>query len=285
MNVSSAHSQLLPKYRPFLKWAGGKYRLLDKIHKTFPKNKKRLIEPFVGAGSVFLNSHFDEYILVDINQDLIHLFTIIQNQPNEFIEAANLLFTAPDANSEDFYYQCRTTFNSRQDPFTRATLFLYLNRFGYNGLCRYNNKKEFNVPFGDYLRPYFPEAEIRYFSQHAQKATFICGDFSEAFKYANAESIVYCDPPYAPLNQHSNFTQYAGNGFSLDHQVELARLARSTSTDIGAHVIISNHDTPFTRKIYQGAKFKRALVQRTISQNGQQRQKVKELLAVFKPAL
>ena len=71
----------------------------------------------------------------------------------------------------------------------------------------------YNVPFGRYKHPYFPNAELKYFSEKAQKATFIQGDFATAFSQLNADDVVYCDPPYSPINPTSNFTAYAGNSF------------------------------------------------------------------------
>lgn len=270
------------KHRPFLKWAGGKYRLTEEINKLLPKKKSCLIEPFVGAGSVFLNSQFSHYILADLNPDLISLFNIVKSDLEHFIQQSRLLFTHTESNTAHFYYQQRQQFNYSQDPFERACLFLYLNRFGYNGLCRYNSKQQFNVPFGAYIKPYFPEDEIRFFSQKAQSAVFICADFRESFNLANDNCVIYCDPPYAPIQQLTNFTQYSGSQFGLEQQAELADLARRYVKDKKCTVVISNHDTAFTRQIYHGAKIKKLSVQRHISQNGTKREKVKELIAVFK---
>lgn len=148
----------MKKNRAFLKWAGGKYPLLDDIKRHLPKGEC-LVEPFVGAGSVFLNTDFSRYILADINSDLISLYNIVKTRTEEYVQAARELFV-PETNCAEVYYQFREEFNKSQDPLRRAVLFLYLNRYGYNGLCRYNLRGEFNVPFGRYKKPYFPEAEL-----------------------------------------------------------------------------------------------------------------------------
>ncbi|OOF35830.1 Dam family site-specific DNA-(adenine-N6)-methyltransferase [Rodentibacter heidelbergensis] len=270
------------KHRPFLKWAGGKFRLTDEINKAFPKKKQCLVEPFVGAGAVFLNTHFERYILADINPDLINLFNLVKENVEGYIEACKPLFDAPNANTPEYYYAKRQQFNESSDPFERAVIFLYLNRFGFNGLCRYNSKNEFNVPFGAYKTHYFPENELRYFAHKAQSAVFFCGDFQETFELADQTSVIYCDPPYAPLHQHTNFTGYAGNDFGLTHQRTLAEAAKKIQKEKQIPVLISNHDTKFTREIYKGAKFKAVKVQRSISQNSAKRVKVKELIAIFK---
>lgn len=270
------------KQRPFLKWAGGKYRLIEEISRQLPK-RECLVEPFVGAGSVFLNTDFERYLLADINPDLINLFNVVKQDVERYIDAIRPLFTHSLANTPLFYYEQRQRFNQSEDIFQRAVLFLYLNRFGFNGLCRYNKKREYNVPFGDYRQHYFPEKELRFFAEKAQRATFVCLDFEQLFTQILATSdeyVVYCDPPYAPLRQETNFTQYAGGGFSLEQQRLLASYARQAAS-AQIPVLISNHDTPFTRELYQGAKIKTFKVQRNIGQRAASRVKVDELFALF----
>lgn len=274
--------QPIIKSRSFLKWAGGKYRLTEQISQFLPKRKSCLIEPFVGAGSVFLNSNFKRYILADINPDLINLFNIVKQNVEQYIADCKPLFFHPEANTASYYYLQREVFNQSQDSYQKALLFLYLNRFGFNGLCRYNSQHKFNVPFGAYKTHYFPEQELRFFAQKAQSAVFICQDFRETFQLADKDCVIYCDPPYAPISQITNFTDYTANDFNLGHQRELALLAKQTVNQHQIPVIISNHDTLFTREIYQGAKIKKIKVQRSISHSAQQRTKVNELIAVFK---
>lgn len=267
------------KQRAFLKWAGGKFRLTDEISHHLPK-KACLVEPFVGAGSVFLNTDFERYILADVNPDLINLFNTVKSDVENYIIHTAKLFSHPNANTREFYNAQREKFNRSKDIFTRSVIFLYLNRFGFNGLCRYNKKQQYNVPFGRYKKHYFPEKELRFFAAKAQKALFICADFQQTFDYLEQNSddyVVYCDPPYAPLQQETNFTSYAGGGFSLAQQQALAILAKNAKVP----VLISNHDTEFTREIYQGAKLKALKVQRSIGKSAQSRVKIDELLALF----
>ena len=268
--------------RSALKWAGGKKKVVDEIASLLPKQgKKRLVEPFVGGGSVFLNLDFDEYLLVDMNNDLINLFNIIKNQPESYIADAQKLFTG-ETNQADKYYQLRTQFNLSHDPYERSLLFLYLNRHGYNGLCRYNKSGGYNVPFGSYKHPYFPYEELHYFSQRAQKATFMQGDFETAFAQLQPNDVVYCDPPYSPINPTSNFTAYAGNSFTDADQKRLVDCAQQAQSQ-GIATLISNHYVDFTKALYKDASKKKLFqVQRTISQKGKGRIKVKEVLALYK---
>lgn len=272
----------MKKNRAFLKWAGGKYPLLDDIKRHLPQGEC-LIEPFVGAGSVFLNTDFSRYILAAINSDLISLYNIVKTRTDEYVQASRELFM-PETNQAEVYYRFREEFNASQDPFRRAVLFLYLNRFGYNGLCRYNLRGEFNVPFGRYKKPYFPEAELYHFAEKAQNAEFHCLSYEECMDRADSNSVVYCDPPYAPLSATANFTAYHTNSFSPKEQAHLAEMAEKlVSKQIP--VLISNHDTPDTREWYRAAKHFQVKVRRSISSNGGTRKKVNELLALYKPGV
>mgnify|MGYP006135423857 FL=1 len=269
------------KHRAFLKWAGGKYSLCDVIAKMLPKGDC-LIEPFVGAGSVFLNTDYDRYILNDINQDLINLYKIIQTTPDRYIDDARKFFSIAN-NQADVYYQLRAEFNASSDAYFRSLVFLYMNRHGYNGLCRYNKSGGYNVPFGKYKRPYFPEVELNYFAEKSQKAEFVCKGYRDVFAQAKKGHVIYCDPPYVPLSKTASFTSYAGNGFGLDEQADLANAAEEVSIKGDISVLISNHDTIWTRKIYEHSnKITKLQVARTISQSANKRKKVAELLALYK---
>lgn len=269
----------MSKQRAFLKWAGGKYNLIEPITAVLPEGNK-LIEPFVGAGSVFLNTNYPSYLLNDVNPDLITLFKTVKRRPMRFIEDARKLFSMAN-NTPEAYYALRQQFNASTDGYERSLLFLYLNRHGYNGLCRYNLSGQFNVPFGQYLRPYFPRAEIEFFAEKAQRATFTCMSFEKVFRRARKGDVVYCDPPYAPLSLTANFTSYASGGFSIAHQTELARRAEQTARKRGIPVLISNHDTDFTRLLYKKAQLETLQVSRFISPKGESRGKVAELLALY----
>lgn len=269
----------MKKHRAFLKWAGGKYSLVEEIQRHLPDARK-LIEPFVGAGSVFLNTDYDHYLLADINPDLINLYNHLKDDPERFVEDVRVLFQ-PEYNQKEVYLDLRIEFNQCTDSYRRSLLFLYMNRHGFNGLCRYNKKGGFNVPFGSYKKPYFPEKEMYFFAEKAKKATFVCEGYVDTFKRARKGAVVYCDPPYAPLSTTANFTSYAGNGFSLDDQAALADIAEKAAFERDIPVLISNHDTTLTRRLYHGATLNTIKVKRTISRNGAGRNKVDELMALF----
>lgn len=270
----------LAKQRAFLKWAGGKYNLAEAIRQHLPDGDL-LVEPFVGAGSVFLNTDYPRYLLNDINADLIELYRLLQAQPDMLISAAQQFFCEQN-NDKERYLALRQEFNQTSDPLERSLLFLYLNRHCFNGLCRYNQSGLFNVPFGKYKKPYFPEVELWRFAEKAQKAEFTCLSYAELFaRLPQPPTVVYCDPPYVPLSKTASFTSYAKNSFTLDDQAELANLAESAQA-VGHTVVISNHDTPLTRKIYASAELDSIQVGRSISQKGSTRGKVAELFAIYR---
>jgi len=267
--------------RPFLKWAGNKYAIRDRICRLLPP-AKRLIEPFAGAAAVFLNTEYDAALLADSNPDLIGLYRILQEEGERFIACCAPLFTS-EYNCADCYYALRDEFNRCRNKRRRAALFLYLNRHGYNGLCRYNASGGFNVPFGRYIKPYFPLKEMQAFHVLAQRARFMVADFREVMSKAMPGDVVYCDPPYVPLSRTANFTSYHTGRFGEKEQAELARLAEELSVR-GVPVVISNHDTAFVVEAYRKARITRFPVQRFISSKGANRGKAAELLALFSAA-
>ena len=134
--------------RPFLKWPGSKYRIVDAIKARLPEGN-RLVEPFVGSGAVFLNTDYNRYLLNDNNPDLINLYRILKKEGEPFIQFCRTFFT-PENNSATKYYEFRHLFNTTDDRRLKSALLVYLNRHGFNGLIRYNLQHEFNVPFGEY---------------------------------------------------------------------------------------------------------------------------------------
>lgn len=264
--------------KPFLKWAGNKYAIIERIKAVLPAGN-RLIEPFTGSGAVFLNTDYPAYQLSDINADLIHLYRYLQKDGKQFVSYCKGLFT-PETNNAQTYYLFRDIFNTTTDLRLRAALFVYFNKHGYNGLCRFNASGGFNVPFGKYARPYFPEKEMLAFHARLQDAELQIQDFVTSMKAARPGDVVYCDPPYVPLSETANFTSYSAEGFGIDEQQQLADLARWLSRK-GIAVVISNHDTVFTQTAYESAQIISFKVRRYISCKGSGRGQASEMLALF----
>lgn len=269
--------------RPFLKWAGAKTKLLPAIRAAVPAAARRLIEPFVGSGVVGLNLGFPENVLADSNADLVAVYSFLQHDGEAFIDACATLFT-PDHNNAGAFYALRDEFNTTNDARRKAALFVYLNRHGYNGLCRYNRRGRFNVPFGRYTRPRLPRERMRTFHAFLQRCDVRQADFRAVLAEAGAGDFVYCDPPYVPASATANFTEYAQHGFTAKAQHDLVACCQAAAQR-GACVALSNHDTPETRQLYAIAdECHELLVPRRISCHSATRAPARELLVVFRPA-
>ena len=264
--------------KPFLKWDGGKYRLLDRIFAELPPGK-RLLEPFCGAASVGLNGQYDRVWLNDGNPNLVEVFAALLAGGEAFIDRCGSLFV-PANNHREAYLGLREAYNTSDNPDERAALFIYLNRHGFNGLCRFNRKGGFNVPFGRDAKPYCPRLEMEAFIQNGERFTVTNLDFEAVMEAAEPGDVIYCDPPYLPLSTTAKFSDYGAEGFSMEAQRRLAESAMRCAGR-GIPVVVSNHDTADSALLYRGARIERFAVQRNISCNAAKREKAAELLAVF----
>jgi DNA adenine methylase len=267
------------RVRPFLKWAGGKFRVLDEILPRLPGGS-RLIEPFAGSAAVSLNAGYSSGIVADSNRDLINLYRSIQVDADRFISETRQLFGGA-YNNRSAFDALRSEFNESADAFRRSVIFVYLNRHGFNGLCRYNGSGRFNVPFGRYKCPGLPSAEIEAFAERTAALQFIRQDFETTMAESQHGDVIYCDPPYVPLSVTANFTSYAPDAFGFAQQKALAEKARECAGR-GVPVVISNHDTAESRALYQGAEIHTFEVQRFISSKASTRGNAPELLAIFR---
>jgi DNA adenine methylase len=273
-----------------LKWAGNKYRVLPHLLPLIG-TPVRYCEPFGGSLSVALNVNVDEYILNDINQDLYSLYT---NIDIDFISECAKIFVNEN-NTRERYLELRNTFNFETNNRERAKLFLYLNKHAFNGLCRYNSKGGFNVPYGkennnsktgrvEKTKAHFPQKEMLDFIVAFNNKTveFSSTTFSNQLLYSSLESgdVVYFDPPYISISDTASFTNYTTEGFTHDQQIELVQLAESLANR-GIKVIISNHDVPIARELYKNAQIYPIQVTRTVSAKSSSRKKANELIAVY----
>lgn len=265
--------------RPFLKWAGGKYSLLPELERLIPAGK-RLIEPFVGGGSVFLNSDKHErFLLADINADLINLYQMLAVVPDSVIAEAMKAFR--HLNDVENYTVIREAFNAQKLNATeRAAAFLYLNRHCFNGLMRYNLDGFFNVGWGKYKAPYFPEKELMAFRKKSSACVFMNAGFERTLRLAGDGDVVYCDPPYEPMPGTAGFTSYASGGFSWDSQVALAESCVAAHQR-GAKVFISNSTAPRVIELYEqhGFTLHRVNARRSISSKGSTRETANDIVA------
>ncbi len=277
--MKNLNIEIEKKYIPFLKWAGGKRKIIDRIKEILPDGK-RLIEPFSGSATVFLNTNYKKNLIADTNKDVINLFNHLKNEKKEFVDYCSQFFI-PENNDPEKYYQFRKVFNETEETILRAALFLYLNKHGYNGLCRYNSSGGFNVPFGKYKNIRFPDNYMLEFINQTKDAKFVTQDFEKTFSQARLGDVIYCDPPYVQQNASKQTFKYHKGDFGFAEQEKLAELAKITSKK-GIPVLISNHLTEFTQEIYKGAELSTFSVRRSISCKGDDRKEAHEVLALFK---
>lgn len=266
-----------------LKWVGSKVRIMPQLRGHLPEGK-RLVEPFAGSCAVMMNTDYDEYLIADLNPDLVNLYKVMAYHTDAFLMELYDLFSAGGLGEQEsravYYYAVRDAFNLSgkgvgAESVEAAARFMYLNRHGFNGLCRYNRRGQFNVPFGKYKKIYFPLDEVRAFAEKAKRATFISAHYSETLSLVRTGDVVYCDPPY--LTESGNFTSYTDSGFSHMDQGRLARRLRRLA-EKGVSVVASNSDLEMVRYLYAGFDAVRINAPRSVGAAAASQKVAKELI-------
>jgi DNA adenine methylase len=248
-----------------LKWAGGKRWLLPYLQPLWEKYRDRhYVEPFCGGPGIALGLAPKAALLNDANPHLINFYNHLQR---------GLRLTIKAENSEETCYRHRERFNhlitnGKSASAETAQLFYYLNRTGYNGLCRFNRSGQFNVPFGQHKTINYLKDFDRY-RKLLSRWTFSSGDLTSV--PLKEGDFVYADPPY-----DVEFTTYSAGGFSWADQ-------ERTAEWIAAHdgpVVLSNQATPRIVMLYKQLGFKLKYLEgpRRISCNGD-RTAAREVLA------
>lgn len=260
---------------PFLKWAGGKRRLLPELLKRIPDQDAVDVyyEPFLGGGALFFATDFRKAVLGDINEELINAYRAVRDSVEELIEVLN-----EHIHDRDYYYKIRSIDPAGLSPVERAGRTVFLNRTCFNGLYRVNSRGLFNVPFGAYKNPVIcNERNLRAASRKLKKAELICGDFRKVAKQAGCGDFVYFDPPYARMQGARSFVDYSAAGFGPDDQERLAHFFRELCWR-GARCLLSNADALSVQKLYAGFARDSVLAPRSINSDGGNRGCVSELL-------
>ncbi|MFB6151632.1 MAG: DNA adenine methylase [Haloarculaceae archaeon] len=238
---------------PVLKWAGGKRQLLDELYARFPADYDRYHEPFLGGGALFFDLEPSGGTVNDANPRLVNFYRQVRDRPEELVDRCRSFADPesdpdpdrPHAGEDSYYYQQRALFNRRPrgeafDELEEAALLLYLNRTCFNGLYRENADGEFNVPVGRYANPDWVRAEqVRAAGAVLAGTDLRCGDFEYVADAAAAGDLVYFDPPYEPVGQTADFTDYDAEGFGRADQERLLAVARELD-EAGVHVVVSN---------------------------------------------
>jgi DNA adenine methylase len=271
----SESSERTPK--PFLKWAGGKAQLVKAISEFIPKQFNRYWEPFIGGGALFFALRPQKASLSDINSELINTYTVVRDSVGELItELKTHVYT------EEHFYEVRG-WDRRIDflnisPVKRAARFIYLNKCCFNGLHRVNSKGYFNVPFGQYSNPKIVDEVNLYACSRALSGVDLSTQSYLSIEQQVEEGdLVYFDPPYVPVSDTAYFTSYTQEGFSFNDQIALRDLC-ARLVDKGAHIILSNAESPFIEKLYQGFKINSVFATRAINSKASSRGEVGEFI-------
>lgn len=274
------------KVKPFLKWPGGKRRVLPEIKKYIPEQYGTYYEGFIGGGAVLLDLLPVNARVSDVNSELIQSYQTIRDNVTEIIEAlekhaANhslehfMAVRALDRNIEGF---------ANIDAVTKTARMIYLNRTCFNGLYRVNSKNQFNSPFGKYENPKIVDREnLTALSAWLKSSNVEFSDqgYKNTISLAGNDDFVYLDPPYIPLTETASFVSYTKDGFDIDDQIALRDMAVEID-DRGGYVLLSNSDTPQIRELYQDFHIEAINVKRSVGASSATRKAVGEVLVLGK---
>ena len=192
---------------PFVKWAGGKRQLLERIVERMPQRYVNYFEPFIGGGAVLFGLQPENALINDINESLINTYKVIANSPKQFIECVKEIDSKIGEDGKTYYYSLREHYNDKlmKDEFDieLAALFVFINKHCFNGLYRVNGKGLFNVPYNNSKRESIDEESIMAVSDYLKNVTILSGDFEVACQGAGNGDFVFLDSPYA---HHLNLT-------------------------------------------------------------------------------
>lgn len=274
--------------KPFLKWAGGKAKLAPYLTELFPKQIRRYYEPFLGGGSLFWTlaheGRFESAMLNDWNAELVTTYKVVRDFPDELVDFLRER-AASYKQSPEAIFKAWAKPDRPLGPVERAGRFIFLNRTGFNGLYRLNQKGEYNVPWGKYPNPTIcNEPLLRACSEALNKLVLIRqGDFAESCQDATTGDLVYLDPPYVPVSETSSFTGYTERGFTLDDQYRVVALFKEL-VHRGVAVVLSNSDTMEVRQMFDGFEMHSVPMRRNINSKGDKRGPISELVVVGRRA-
>lgn len=287
------------KLKPFIKWAGGKGKLLPQIRQMYPQGLGKTItkyaEPFVGGGAVLFDIistyHLEQIYISDINKNLINTYNSIKNNHKELIEIlsyiANQYLSLNADMQKEFYYLKRDEYNNMYNKYNirKAALLIFLNKTCFNGLYRVNKNNMFNVPAGKYKNPKIYSIEnISAISEALKYIDIIAENYTNVYEFADEKTFIYFDPPYRPLTNTSSFTAYTDNNFGDKEQISLAEFIEKIEKK-GTYILLSNSDPHnidksdmFFDNLYCKKKINRIYAPRMINSKGNNRNYISELL-------
>ena len=292
------------KLKPFVKWAGGKGRLLSQLDANLPQflytsNEVCYIEPFVGGGAMLFHmmqefTNITKIVINDINEELITCYRIIKDNPENLVSKLkgieDRFLSENQEVRRELFYAYRDEYNNKVNlaDINRCALFIFLNRTCFNGLHRVNLKGDFNVPYGRYANPTICDKDtILAISKALNRIdiTIKSGNYRNVLEDITnpANTFVYLDPPYRPLLGENNFRAYSKGPFSDQQQEELKAFC-DVLTGLGARWMQSNSDSKnedgssYFEDLYENYVFQTIYAPRAINAFGEGRGKISESL-------
>lgn len=270
------------KAKPFVKWAGGKRQIIDKLKKYVPLEFNTYYEPFVGGGALLFELAPINAVINDSNKELMNIYSCLCDE-DKFKKVCSLLNSYEKNHSQEFYYEIRNKDKNKKaydilSDYTKAARTIYLNKACFNGLYRVNKKNEFNVPFGKKNKVNTYELSnlitiSNYLTMNNIKILSV--DFEEAVKDAKKNDFIYFDPPYD--SDTVTFNSYTEEGFGKKEQIRLAKVFKELD-EKGCYVMLSNHNTTLVNELYKGYNIHLIEAKRNINSNGKKRGKVQEVI-------
>ncbi len=277
--------------KPFLKWVGGKTKLLSEIEKNLPetliKKSFNYVEPFLGGGAVFFHLiqkfNIEKAYLNDINDKLIDVYKDVRDKNADLIQKLKKLESDYYGSSDkkSFFLDQRERFNSLKKSTQKSALFIFLNKTGFNGMYRENSKGQYNIPFGQMKKPLICDKDLLVKVSkvlNENEVVFSSKGFERA-AIKDKNTLYYLDPPYRPISKTSSFTDYTKSNFNDKTQHSLKEYCDKIDKSGSFFMQSNSHgDDGFFEKLYKNRKINKLEVTRTISADGNKRKKVTEIL-------
>ena len=260
---------------PFVKWAGGKRQLLERLKARMPKEYNDYYEPFIGGGALLLSVQPEKAVINDINEQLINVYRQLKLNVEEVINTVNE-YDSVECNDEH-YKLMREKYNhkisSHELDVECAALMIWINKHCFNGLYRVNSKGLFNVPYNKKISgSSINEENLRGIGEYLKNNNIdiSLGDFEKVCENIKSGDFVYFDSPYIPINKTSNFTDYTKDGFTYEDHKRLSELYRSLS-EKGVKIMLSNHNVDLVYELYKGFNIEVVDVRRSINSDASKR--------------
>lgn len=219
---------------PFLRWAGGKSWLVENLYQLLPTlEPARYVEPFLGSGAVFFAIAPGSAVLSDVNSDLINAFKVVRDQPHDLLALLQSLKPTSEA-----YYKVRAS--RPRTAARRAARFLYLNRLGFNGIYRVNQRGEYNVPFGGHDRRldfFWRDDRLLLASKALSGVDLRVADFEDPLSGVTSGDLAYCDPVYLVPSRTEYFDRYTNAPFDRGDLARLGAAVRAATLRGGVVVL------------------------------------------------